>query len=236
MRPQSGLFVWLREHVRGVNTVLVLAGLFIGGSAMKDPVAGVNGWGPEWIGPAIIIGSIGGAWSIWRFTRNEWRTSGDARPLSHREMGTSRGVEFCRARIAFSMTESEMLTGSIQVFLEQDSEWRFNSSIYLRTSYMPGIIHEAQLVSMSKNGEKPEVVNIDIPVSELASYVDRQLKPTGWRRISDLNSWAATEPSIPGETPNRAAECDLRRGWNERQYLKRIDAARAARRRERTRG
>src|SRR5665213_671267 len=100
MRPQSGLFVWLRENLRGVNTILVLAGLFIGGSAMKDPVAGVDGWGPVWIGPVIIIGSIGGAWSIWRFTsRGDSRTRGDVRPYLHRARGTSRGVEFGRVRV-----------------------------------------------------------------------------------------------------------------------------------------
>jgi hypothetical protein len=135
-------------------------------------------------------------------------------------------VEWGRARIGFTVTEREMLTGSIQVFMERDSEWEPHRSIYLQTSYMPGIIHEAQLAGMLKRGETPEVVEIDIPVAELGTYVDHVLKQMGWRRVSRLDSWLATEPAFPGESPNRAAECEVIRGRNERQYLKRMDAAR----------
>lgn len=121
-------------------------------------------------------------------------------------------VELTHARIAFTMTDREMLTGSIEVFMDRDGEWEPHRSIQLQTNYMPGIIHESQLASMLKKSETPEVVDIDIPVSELASYVDHILKQMGWRRVSELNSWAATEPAFPGETPNRAVECEVRRG------------------------
>jgi len=225
MRPPYGPSFWLREHVRGVNTIVVLAGLVVGFSSMSDSSQGTAGWGPKWIGPAIIAGSIGAAWALWRTAEHLESTSEVGSYRRYRRRRTLIPVEWGRVRIMYTVADREMLRGSIAVFLDHEGEWRFHQSMTLRTSYMPGILLEAQLVEMMRKGESPEEIAIDIPVEELASYVDHLLKNMGWRRVSALDISSATEPALPGETPNHAAECDVRRGWSERNYMKGVHAA-----------
>ncbi len=118
-----------------------------------------------------------------------------------------------------------MLKGEVQVFLDHADEWKFYRSVLLQTRWTG--LHEAEMAAMLRRGEQPEIRTIDIPVSALASYVDRQLKQMGWKRTSDLHSWPATQPTTGFDVaPNRAAECSLRRGWLERRYLRRMAATR----------
>lgn len=120
----------------------------------------------------------------------------------------------------FTVTEQEMLRSAIAIFFEgDDGEWTFKMSTQLHTDRPVNFHSERELAWLLDRGEKPEFERIDIPTFSLADYVDRGLRRLGWKRTSAFRTFPATEPvagTNAGDPPNRAAECEVRRGWKER--------------------
>jgi len=126
-----------------------------------------------------------------------------------------------KARIMYTETEQESLRGAITFFLEgDDGDWDFQRADLLQTARPVGWGgSEAEFVAILDRGEHPEFERIDIPTLALVDYVDRGLRKMGWKRTSAFRTFPATEPvagSNFNDPPNRAAECEVRRGWLEK--------------------
>jgi hypothetical protein len=126
-------------------------------------------------------------------------------------------AEVGKARFMFTVTDRETIEGSFAVFLDREGTWVAQQATSIPRREFEGA-WDAEL---------------DVPLSALPSCVDEVLKNMGWQRTSDLHSWPATEPVFPpSAVPNRATECSIRRGGHERRFLRAVDRAVQAERRE----
>lgn len=99
---RGGCIHWLTKHFRGLNGLIVFAGLFVGFTSIRDPEASQAGWGPPWLGWVIILGSIALAYGIWqivleiegeRTIRKQQEVARKARRKAFKAMRRSRGYK-----------------------------------------------------------------------------------------------------------------------------------------------
>lgn len=98
-------------------------------------------------------------------------------------------AETARVRVTFTAEGEQVTSRRVRIFIDAGGSWS-----PLRTIDLP----------------------FQMTVDWMPRFVDAALREEGWRRVSDLHTWPATEPREPFDEPNRAGECTVRRGLRER--------------------